>query len=73
MKTGRRHVILGLVLLLLITSRAVAADRPNILFIITDQHHARMLSSAGNPYLKTRAFDSHHDDCEACGAGSHLQ
>jgi arylsulfatase A-like enzyme len=32
--------------------------KPNILFIITDQHHARMLSSAGNPYLKTRALDS---------------
>jgi len=50
--------IRGLVLLLLIAPRAVAADRPNILFIITDQHHARMLSSAGNPYLKTRALDS---------------
>ncbi len=35
-----------------------AANRPNILFIMTDQHHARMLSSAGNPYLKTRALDS---------------
>ena len=32
---------------------ASAADRPNILFIITDQHHLRMLSSADNPYLKT--------------------
>ena len=32
--------------------------QPNILFIMTDQHHARMLSSAGNPYLKTRALDS---------------
>jgi len=35
-----------------------AARPPNILFIITDQHHANMLSSAGNPYLKTRALDS---------------
>lgn len=31
---------------------------PNILFILTDQHHANMLSSAGNPYLKTRALDA---------------
>ena len=31
---------------------------PNILLIITDQHHAKMLSSAGNPYLKTHALDS---------------
>jgi arylsulfatase A-like enzyme len=30
---------------------------PNILFIITDQHHANMLSSAGNPYLNTQALD----------------
>jgi len=58
MKPGRRPIIPGLVLLFLLTSRVVAADRPNILFIITDQHHARMLSSAGNPYLKTRALDT---------------
>lgn len=32
-------------------------DQPNILFIITDQHHANMLSIAGNPYLKTHALD----------------
>ena len=31
---------------------------PNILFILTDQHHANMLSSAGNPYLKTHALDA---------------
>ena len=36
---------------------AAKASRPNILFIITDQHHANMLSSAGNPYLKTKALD----------------
>lgn len=48
----------ALVLLLLITPRAATAKRCNILFIITDQHHARMLSSAGNPYLKTQALDT---------------
>ena len=36
---------------------ALNAKTPNILFIITDQHHANMLSSAGNPYLKTKALD----------------
>jgi len=41
----------------LLACSAEAAKQPNILFIITDQHHARMLSSAGNPYLKTRALD----------------
>ena len=39
-------------------STMLSAKKPNILFIITDQHHANMLSSAGNPYLKTRALDS---------------
>lgn len=33
-------------------------SRPNILLILTDQQHARMLSCAGNPYLKTPAMDS---------------
>ena len=58
MTPEQRPVILGTVLLLFITSRTIAADRSNILFLITDQHHARMLLSAGNPYLKTRALDS---------------
>ena len=31
---------------------------PNILFIMTDQQHADMMSCAGNPYLKTPAMDS---------------
>ncbi len=50
--------IISLLSLLLMVTTAAAATRPNILFIMTDQHHARMLSSAGNPYLKTRALDS---------------
>lgn len=32
-------------------------DRPNILFIMTDQQHAEMMSSAGNRWLKTPAMD----------------
>ena len=31
---------------------------PNILFIITDQQHAKMMSCAGNPHLNTPAMDS---------------
>jgi hypothetical protein len=31
---------------------------PNILFIMTDQQHARMMSCAGNEYLNTPAMDS---------------
>jgi arylsulfatase A-like enzyme len=33
-------------------------QHPNVLFIITDQQHAGMLSCAGNTYLKTPAMDS---------------
>ena len=36
---------------------AGAARRPNIVFIITDQQHAGMLSCAGNRWLKTPALD----------------
>lgn len=51
---------LGLVLgaLFLFGLNGATKESPNILFILTDQHHAKMLSSAGNPYLKTRALDS---------------
>ena len=37
---------------------AKTADKPNILFIITDQQHARMMSCSGNPWLKTPAMDT---------------
>jgi len=39
-------------------STANAAERPNILFIITDQQQANDLGTAGNPYVKTPAMDS---------------
>jgi choline-sulfatase len=35
----------------------IATDRPNILFIMTDQQHARMMSCAGNEYLQTPWLD----------------
>lgn len=40
-----------------VRSRA-PAPRPNILYIMTDQQHAGMMSAAGNPWLKTPAMDS---------------
>ena len=51
---------LGLILgvLFLFGLNGATKESPNILFILTDQHHANMLSSSGNPYLKTRALDS---------------
>ena len=45
--------LLALLVLGSLASLALAGQPPNILFILTDQHHARMLSRAGNPYLKT--------------------
>lgn len=38
--------------------RRAAPAPPNILFIMTDQQHAGMLSCAGNRWLKTPALDS---------------
>ncbi len=32
-------------------------EKPNIIFIFTDQQHARMMSYAGNQYVKTPAMD----------------
>lgn len=37
---------------------ANAAQRPNILFLVTDQQQADALGAAGNPHLKTPAMDS---------------
>jgi arylsulfatase A-like enzyme len=46
--------------LVLVNAMRTAADdqRPNILFIMTDQQHAEMMSCAGNRYLHTPALDS---------------
>lgn len=38
--------------------KRMADERPNILFVITDQQSAHMMSCAGNPYLQTPAMDS---------------
>ena len=52
-------ICMGLISVLIspVPCQAAASKPPNILFIMTDQHHAKMLSSAGNPYLKTHALD----------------
>ena len=38
--------------------RAAGKNRPNVLVIITDQHHADALSCVGNKYIQTPALDS---------------
>jgi len=40
------------------TAEAPKPARPNLLFILTDQQHAGMLSAAGNPHVKTPMMDS---------------
>ena len=37
---------------------AETPDKPNILFIMTDQQTASAMSCAGNPYLRTPALDA---------------
>ena len=44
------------------TCLATAADRPNIVFIITDDQGYGDLSCHGNPILKTPNIDALHDD-----------
>ncbi|MCU0247026.1 MAG: sulfatase-like hydrolase/transferase [Bryobacter sp.] len=41
----------------LAAAKASAPARPNILYIMTDQQHAGMMSCTGNPWLKTPALD----------------
>ena len=47
----------ALLSLLLWCLGANAADKPNILFLIADQHMVDALSCAGNPYVKTPNLD----------------
>lgn len=51
-------LILVLGLGLFAHSMTAAESRPNVLFIVTDQQHAGMMSCTGNPYLKTPALDA---------------
>jgi arylsulfatase A-like enzyme len=57
--TSRRGFLAGGPALLLAgRARAAAPARPNILYIMTDQQHAGMMSCTGNRWLKTPAMDS---------------
>jgi len=55
----RRLLAAVSVFCLMVSSSVVASEQeyPNVLLIITDQQHGRMMSCAGNPYLKTPALD----------------
>ncbi len=47
----------ALLLFVLMASELAAADKPNILLIMTDQQHVDMMSCAGNEHLVTPALD----------------
>jgi len=45
-------------LVLLLPTIAAAADRPNVIFFLSDDHRADFLSCAGHPIVKTPSIDS---------------
>ena len=49
--------LIALLPVLLLSLGANAADKPNILFLIADQHMVDALSCAGNPFVKTPNLD----------------
>ena len=61
--TRHRTTLVPLAAILLVSAAArfaVAAEpdkRPNIIFILTDQQSAHMMSCTGNDWLKTPAMD----------------
>ncbi|MBM3787066.1 MAG: sulfatase [Acidobacteria bacterium] len=55
---GRRQFFSAAGAALTATAHAAAGDRPNILYIMTDQQHWNMMSCMGNPWVKTPAMDS---------------
>jgi choline-sulfatase len=55
---GRRSLFSAASSLVLTARAGVATARPNILYVITDQQHAGMMSCTGNRWLKTPVLDS---------------
>nr|MBC8291019.1 sulfatase-like hydrolase/transferase [Planctomycetota bacterium] len=47
-----------LCLLFAVSSSAIAAGRPNVIFILSDDHRADFLSCAGHPIVQTPVIDS---------------
>ncbi|MBC8876369.1 MAG: sulfatase-like hydrolase/transferase [Planctomycetes bacterium] len=53
----QRSIWVGLVLAMCCGTKSHAENPPNILFIMTDQQHAGMMSCTGNRWLQTPAMD----------------
>jgi arylsulfatase A-like enzyme len=52
-----RLIIFGLLLALTAIGNPAAAQRPNVIFLLTDDHRADALGVAGNPHIKTPHLD----------------
>jgi arylsulfatase A-like enzyme len=48
----------AMLLTVLFASAARAADRPNILFVMSDQHNAHFMGVAGHAAVKTPTLDA---------------
>jgi len=51
------HYKIWMLLFVFVALSAQAAQRPNVIFIMTDQQHDRMMSCAGNQWVKTPHLD----------------
>ncbi|MDA0589211.1 MAG: sulfatase [Planctomycetota bacterium] len=52
------RLFLTAMFLAVVSSSAVAANRPNVIFFLSDDHRADFLSCAGHPIVKTPVIDS---------------
>ena len=58
MKTGKMKLaIIGLILTGMLACRPKQENKPNIIYIYTDQQSETMMSCSGNKYLHTPAMD----------------
>ncbi len=57
MKKVKRIILITLVICVITDGCKAQKQRPDIIYIITDQQSETMMSCAGNRYLKTPAMD----------------
>lgn len=53
-----RHFCLAVLACTCFLSNAIAADKPNVLLLMTDEHTAKVLGCYGDPLVKTPTLDS---------------